>query len=72
MNTLPFKPNRLVARFNNSVAGSEEMTSAIISDIHSNMEALQKALILIDDLDTDEIICLGECCGVGCQSERVH
>jgi predicted phosphodiesterase len=41
------------------------MKYAIISDIHSNLEALQKALRLIDDQDVDEIICLGDIVGYG-------
>lgn len=41
------------------------MTYAIISDIHSNLEALQKALSIIDGRNVDEIICLGDVVGYG-------
>lgn len=41
------------------------MKYAIISDIHSNLEALQKALGIIDEKKVDEIICLGDIVGYG-------
>jgi predicted phosphodiesterase len=41
------------------------MKYAIISDIHSNLEALQKALAIIDEKKVDEIICLGDVVGYG-------
>ncbi|MCK9408854.1 MAG: metallophosphoesterase family protein [Bacteriovoracaceae bacterium] len=41
------------------------MKYAIISDIHSNLEALQKALSIIDEKKVDEIICLGDVVGYG-------
>lgn len=41
------------------------MKYAIISDIHSNLEALQKALTIIDGKKVDEIICLGDVVGYG-------
>ncbi len=41
------------------------MKYAIISDIHSNLEALTKALTVIDDKKVDEIICLGDIVGYG-------
>lgn len=41
------------------------MKYAIISDIHSNLEALTKALKLIDGHNVDEIICLGDVVGYG-------
>ncbi len=41
------------------------MKYAIISDIHSNLEALQKAMSIIDDKNVDEIICLGDVVGYG-------
>lgn len=41
------------------------MTYAIISDIHSNLEALRKALSIIDEKNVDEIICLGDVVGYG-------
>ena len=46
------------------------MRYAIISDIHSNLEALQKALSLIDDRDIDEIICLGDIVGYGANPNK--
>jgi predicted phosphodiesterase len=41
------------------------MCVAIISDIHSNLEALIKALEIIDQKSVDEIICLGDIVGYG-------
>ena len=41
------------------------MKYAIISDIHSNLEALQKAFEIIDKEKVDEIICLGDIVGYG-------
>ncbi|HTR82078.1 MAG TPA: metallophosphoesterase family protein [Bacteroidota bacterium] len=41
------------------------MKYAIISDIHSNLEALQKALEIIDTKKVDEIVCLGDIVGYG-------
>lgn len=43
------------------------MKYAIISDIHSNLEALQKALSIIDGKKVDEIICLGDIVGYGAE-----
>ena len=41
------------------------MRVAIISDIHSNLEALIKAFEIIDKHSIDEIICLGDIVGYG-------
>lgn len=41
------------------------MRYAIISDIHSNLEALTKALSIIDGKNVDAIICLGDIVGYG-------
>ena len=41
------------------------MRIAIISDIHSNLEALTKALEIIDQQSIDKIICLGDIVGYG-------
>jgi predicted phosphodiesterase len=41
------------------------MRFAIISDIHSNLEALTKALELIDKESVHEIVCLGDIVGYG-------
>jgi diadenosine tetraphosphatase ApaH/serine/threonine PP2A family protein phosphatase len=41
------------------------MRVAIISDIHSNLEALQKALEIIDEKKVEEIVCLGDLVGYG-------
>ena len=41
------------------------MRVAIISDIHSNLEALQSVLFAIDDLRPDSIYCLGDIVGYG-------
>ena len=41
------------------------MRIAIISDIHSNLEALKKALDLIASSNVQEIVCLGDIIGYG-------
>jgi predicted phosphodiesterase len=41
------------------------MRIAIISDIHANLEALQKAFEIIDKKNIDEIVCLGDVVGYG-------
>ena len=41
------------------------MRIAIISDIHANLEALNKALSIIDEQRPDEIVCLGDVVGYG-------
>ena len=41
------------------------MRRAIISDIHSNLEALQAVLADIDSQQVDEIVCLGDIVGYG-------
>ncbi len=41
------------------------MHIAILSDIHSNLQALQKALQAIDDLRIERIYCLGDIVGYG-------
>jgi len=41
------------------------MRVAIVSDIHSNLEALQKAFEIIDEKKIDEVVCLGDLVGYG-------
>ncbi|OGP14132.1 MAG: hypothetical protein A2052_06685 [Deltaproteobacteria bacterium GWA2_54_12] len=41
------------------------MRLAIISDIHSNLEALNKSLSIIDSRKVDSILCLGDVVGYG-------
>ncbi|MBU1299029.1 MAG: metallophosphoesterase, partial [Bacteroidetes bacterium] len=41
------------------------MRIAIISDIHSNLEALQKSISIIEENKVDKIICLGDVVGYG-------
>lgn len=41
------------------------MRIAILSDIHSNLPALIRALSLIDELKIDEVYCLGDIVGYG-------
>jgi diadenosine tetraphosphatase ApaH/serine/threonine PP2A family protein phosphatase len=41
------------------------MRIAIISDIHSNLEALERALAIIKTKQVDEIVCLGDIIGYG-------
>jgi len=43
----------------------DNMRIAIISDIHSNLEALTKSMELIDTQFVHEIICLGDIIGYG-------
>ena len=43
------------------------MKIALISDIHSNTEALKAALEYIDELGVDKIICLGDIVGYGAE-----
>jgi diadenosine tetraphosphatase ApaH/serine/threonine PP2A family protein phosphatase len=38
---------------------------AILSDIHSNLEALTTAFGIIDDEDIDQVVCLGDIVGYG-------
>lgn len=46
------------------------MRIALISDIHGNLEALEKALESIDLLQIDQIFCLGDIVGYGADSQR--
>ncbi len=41
------------------------MRLAILSDIHSNLEALNRALSVVDSKGADEVICLGDVVGYG-------
>ncbi len=41
------------------------MKYAIISDIHANLEALKKAMSIIEERHVDEIVCLGDVVGYG-------
>ena len=41
------------------------MKYAIISDIHANLEALNKAMSIIEEKQSDEIVCLGDVVGYG-------
>ncbi|MDH4071440.1 MAG: metallophosphatase family protein [Ignavibacteria bacterium] len=41
------------------------MKTAVISDIHSNLEALEAVLRRIDDLEVSTILCLGDIVGYG-------
>ena len=46
-------------------------TFAIITDIHSNLESLKKALEIINEKkNTDQIICLGDCFALGPEPEK--
>ncbi len=46
------------------------MRIAIISDIHSNLEALQKALEIIEQKTLDKVICLGDIVGYGANPKQ--
>ncbi|HIA78581.1 MAG TPA: metallophosphoesterase, partial [Candidatus Marinimicrobia bacterium] len=46
-------------------------TFAVITDIHSNIESLEKALsIIADRSDIDQMICLGDCFSLGPEPEK--
>ena len=46
-------------------------TFAIITDIHSNISALNNALNIIDSRkNVDQIICLGDCFSLGPEPEK--
>jgi putative phosphoesterase len=45
--------------------GPVSMNYAIISDIHSNLEAFERTLFEIDRIGVDEIVCLGDIVGYG-------
>lgn len=46
-------------------------TFAIITDIHSNSEALKVAFSILDEHDYDQLICLGDCFALGPEPEKV-
>ncbi|MDP2209786.1 MAG: metallophosphoesterase family protein [Bacteroidota bacterium] len=46
------------------------MLIAIISDIHSNLEALQKAVEIIEQKAVDRVICLGDIVGYGANPKQ--
>lgn len=41
------------------------MKVAILSDIHANLEALEASLEVVEQLEVDEVICLGDIVGYG-------
>ncbi len=45
--------------------GLMSMNYAIISDIHSNLEAFERTLVEIDGMGVDKIVCLGDIVGYG-------
>ncbi len=51
---------------------SAQVKRALISDIHSNLEALEAVLADIRGQGISEIYCLGDIIGYGSQSARVH
>ena len=46
------------------------MRAAVITDIHSNLPALDAVLTAIDDADVEEIWCLGDVVGYGADPDR--
>ena len=49
----------------------DSKTFAIITDIHSNVVSLTKALAIIDEReDIDQILCLGDCFALGPEPEE--
>ena len=48
----------------------DSKTFAIITDIHSNLASLERALTIINEKDNiDQIICLGDCFALGPEPE---
>jgi predicted phosphodiesterase len=47
------------------------MKIAVLSDIHGNMDALEKVMLDIDSEDVDQVISLGDMIGYGAQPESV-
>ncbi len=47
------------------------MKIAILSDIHANMEAFRAVLADIDEMDLEEVVCLGDNIGYGPEPEQV-
>ena len=41
------------------------MKIAVLSDIHSNLQALKSALLLVDTIEVDAVYCLGDVVGYG-------
>lgn len=46
------------------------MRAAVITDIHSNLPALEAVLAAIEDIDVEEIWCLGDVVGYGAEPDR--
>jgi diadenosine tetraphosphatase ApaH/serine/threonine PP2A family protein phosphatase len=46
-------------------AGTPKMKIALISDVHSNIQALEAVLDFVDDVGVDKIVCLGDIVGYG-------
>ena len=47
-------------------------TFAIITDIHSNLASLNKALAIIEDRkQVNQMICLGDCFSLGSEPEKI-
>ena len=46
------------------------MKYAIISDIHSNLEALERVLEEIKNREADQVICLGDVVGYGADPSK--
>ena len=50
---------------------SSTMRTAVISDIHGNLEALQQVFRDMDRSRIDSVVCLGDCVGYGPEPEEV-
>ena len=46
------------------------MRAAVITDIHSNLPALEAVLAAIEDIDVEEVWCLGDVVGYGAEPDR--
>ena len=46
------------------------MRAAVITDIHSNLPALEAVLAAIDEIDVEEVWCLGDVVGYGAEPDR--
>ena len=46
------------------------MRAAVITDIHSNLPALEAVLAAIDEIDVEEVWCLGDVVGYGAEPDQ--
>ena len=61
----PQKPDKKADRAGNGAASTDNGPTAVVSDIHGNLEALEAVLTDIEKQDVKRIICLGDTLGYG-------